>query len=134
MCDMIVLQYVAVRCSVLQCGVVCCSVLLQCVAVCCSVLQGIAVCCSVYVCSRTFIMNHSLRFCLNTLQHTHVTHVNHLIDMRDKNVLQYIAEYCSVLQCVAVCCSIYVFLHFHCGRHHHPLTSRLIDMCNVSVL
>ena len=42
----IVLQFVAVCCSVLQCVAVCCSVL-QCVAVCCSVLQCVAACCSV---------------------------------------------------------------------------------------
>jgi len=54
----IVLQCVAVCCSVLQCVAVCCSVrsvemisrtlykciVLQCVAVCCSVLQCVAVC------------------------------------------------------------------------------------------
>ena len=34
---------------VLQCVAVCCSVL-QCVAVCCSVLQCVAVCCSVLQC------------------------------------------------------------------------------------
>ena len=45
----IVLQRVAVRCSVLQCVAACCSVL-QCVAVCCSVLHRVAVCCSVFVC------------------------------------------------------------------------------------
>ena len=49
-------QYVAVRCCVLQiystswrCAAVCCSVL-QCVALCCSVLQCVAVCCSVLQC------------------------------------------------------------------------------------
>jgi len=42
----LVLQSVAVCCSVLQCVAVCCSVL-QCVAVCCSVLQCVAECCSV---------------------------------------------------------------------------------------
>jgi len=39
----VLLQCVAVCCSVLQCVAVCCSVL-QCAAVCCSVLQCIAVC------------------------------------------------------------------------------------------
>ena len=55
----VLLQCVAVCCSVLQCVAVCCSVLqyvavccsvLQCVAVCCSVLQCVAVCCSVLQC------------------------------------------------------------------------------------
>jgi len=45
----IVVSFVSVVCSVLQCGAVCCSVL-QCVAVCCSVLQCVAVCCSVWQC------------------------------------------------------------------------------------
>ena len=45
-----VLQCIAVCCSVLQCVAVCCSVL-QCVAVCCSVLQCVAVCCSVLQCA-----------------------------------------------------------------------------------
>ena len=40
----LVLQCVAVCCSVLQCVAVCCSAL-QCVAVSCSVLQCVAVCC-----------------------------------------------------------------------------------------
>ena len=43
----VVLQCVAVCCSVLQFVAVCCSVL-QCAAVCCSGLQCVAVCCSVY--------------------------------------------------------------------------------------
>jgi len=38
---LLVLQCVAVTCSVMQCGAVCCSVL-QCAAVCCSVLQSIS--------------------------------------------------------------------------------------------
>jgi len=57
--DMIVLQCVAVCCSVLQCVAVYCIVLqcaavdcsaFQCAAVCCSVLQCVAVCCSVLQC------------------------------------------------------------------------------------
>ena len=55
-CSVLLLQYVAVCCSVLQCVAVCFSVLqyaamccsvLQCAAVCCGVLQYAAVCCSV---------------------------------------------------------------------------------------
>jgi len=45
----VLLQCVAVCCSVLQCAAVCCSVL-QCAAVCCSVLQCVAVCCGVLQC------------------------------------------------------------------------------------
>ena len=46
---LLVLQCVAVCCSVLQCAAVHCSVL-QCVAVCCSVLQCVAACCNVLQC------------------------------------------------------------------------------------
>ena len=64
-CESCVLQYVAVRCSMLQCvavrygvlrcAAVCCSVL-QCAAVCCSVLHCASVCCNSYACfsSRCF--------------------------------------------------------------------------------
>ena len=45
----VVLQCVAMRCSVLQCVAVCCSVL-ECIAMCCSVLLCAAVCCSVLQC------------------------------------------------------------------------------------
>jgi len=45
----LVLQCVAVCCSVLQCIAIFCSVL-QCVAVCCSASQCVSVCCSVYKC------------------------------------------------------------------------------------
>jgi len=41
----VLLQCVAVRCSVLQCVAVCC-IVFHCVAVCCSVLQCVAVFCS----------------------------------------------------------------------------------------
>ena len=46
MLGVVVLQCIAVCCSVLQCDAVCCGVL-QCVAVYCSVLQCVAVCWSV---------------------------------------------------------------------------------------
>ena len=82
------LQYVAVRCSVLQYVAECCSVLqyVAYVAVCCSVLsrvrqiadryllQCVAVCCS---------MSQCVAACCSMLQH--------------------VAACCSVLQCVAVC-------------------------------
>ena len=45
----VLLQCVAVCCSVLQCVVVCCSVL-QCVSVCHTVLQYVVVCCSMLQC------------------------------------------------------------------------------------
>jgi len=68
----VVLSFVAVCCSMLQCVAVCCSVL-QCVAVCCSVLQCVAVCCSVVL---SFV-----RLCWE---------------------VPYVAVCCSALQCLAV--------------------------------
>jgi len=99
-CVAVVLQCVAVCCSVLQCAAVCCSILqcvdvqyvavrrpgdkmqrelalLQCVAVCYSVLQCIAVCCCVLPCAAVCC-----------------------------SVLQCVAVYCNALQCVAMCCSV----------------------------
>ena len=79
------LQFVAVYCSVLQCGAVCCSVLwlrwdredvlcmgneLQSVAVCCRVLQSVAECCSVLQCARFLERVHIYGFCL--LKKTHI--------------------------------------------------------------
>jgi len=52
----VVLQCVAMCCSVLQCVVVCCSVL-QCVAACCSVLQ----CVAFYVSRDSFIRHNKKR-------------------------------------------------------------------------
>ena len=78
----IVLQCVAVCCSVLQYVAVCCSVL-QCVAVCCSVLHCVAVRCSVLH-SKT-CKSRRKSYCI---------------------VLQCAAVCCSVLQYVAVCCRV----------------------------
>ena len=98
-----VLQFVAVRCRVLQCVAVCCRVFLvcvcarlllqhvfsvvccsslPCVAVCCSVLQCVAECFSVCVCSPPFATR---------LQ---------------RGVLQCVAVRGRVLQCVAECFSV----------------------------
>ena len=49
-CGILVLQCVAVCCSVLQCVAVCCNVL-QCVAVCSHLLECVGVCCSVLQCA-----------------------------------------------------------------------------------
>jgi len=99
-----VLQCVAVYCSVL----LCCSEL-QCVTVCCSVLQCVAVCCSVVqILLETdfFPQTRPRIICLVTKKdflHTEPTlkcvamHCN----VR-RSVLQYVAVCCSVLQCVAV--------------------------------
>ena len=84
-----VLQYVIVRCSVLQCVV---RVLLQPSAhcMCCSVLQFVAVCCSVLQCVAVwcrmvygFCFSHLLATCVAVL-----------------------CMCCSTLQCLTVCCSM----------------------------
>ena len=82
-------QYVAVRCCVLQCVAVCCRSTqrhgaVQCVAVCCSVLQCAAVFCSVLQC---------VAVCCRSAQ-------------RHCAVLQCAAVCCSVLQCATVCRSV----------------------------
>ena len=114
-----VLQCVAVCCSVLQCDAVCCS-LLQSVAVCCSLLQSVAVCCSllqsVAVCCNVF---QCVPVCSSVLQ---CAEWGIFLWMRSGRALRSalnqsselcgVAQYpcvavcCSVLQCVAVCCSV----------------------------
>jgi len=106
----------AVCCSVLQCvamlqgatgaisasnngvhnkvtSAVCCSVL-QRVAVCCSVLQCAAVCCNVLVCVAV-CHRHNQRLYPRRWHRSHAS-----------TMLQCVAVCCSVLQCVAVCCSV----------------------------
>jgi len=78
---------------VLQCVAVCCSVL-QCVAVCCSVLQCVAVCCIVLQC----IANQMKCLTMNSSMNSSVAVC--------RSVSQCVAVCCSVLQCVAVCCSV----------------------------
>jgi len=75
----LVLQCVAVRCSVLQYVAWCCSVL-QCVAVCFSVLQCVVVFCTAL---------HCIAVCCVCC-----------------SVLQRVATCCSVLQRIAACCSV----------------------------
>jgi len=106
----VMLQCVAVCCSVLQCFAVCCSTLkcvaacgcdcgaiglcrrgqansrdcaLQCVVVCCSVLQCVAVCCRGLQC---------VTVCCS--------------------MWQYVAVFCRVLQCVAVRCSVFSVVQY----------------------
>jgi len=70
--------------------------LLQSVAVCCSVLQYVAVCCSTLLlsCNRSFFSFSETLF----VQYCEVSQTD--------SVLQCVAVCCSVLQCVAVCCSV----------------------------
>jgi len=99
-----VLQCVAVCCSVLQCVAVCCSVS-KCVAACCRVLQCVAVCRSALQCVAVF--GSPMRFNgfvgeddLALLQSESLGWVQALLQPVPPPVC------CSVLQCVAVCCSV----------------------------
>jgi len=90
---------VAVFCSVLQRAAACCSVP-QRVAVCCSVLQcvalpqHVAVCCSVLRCA---CFSSTI---LNAIREIDcVEDIVHLYEIKNRSG-------CSVLQCVAVCCSV----------------------------
>ena len=85
-------RWVAVWCSVVQCGAVSCSVV-QCGAVWCSVVQCGAVCCS----SAARASPSSCRCLLCMTRHLCTSEAS-----RDRCV----EECCSVLQCVAVCCSV----------------------------
>jgi len=140
-----VLQFVAVRCSVLQCrdvlqrsGVcVCIGSKLQCVAVCCmccSVLQCVAVCCM--CCSVLHTHTHTntsslIKLVCNTLQHT-ATHCNTLQHTATHcNTLQHTATHCNTVQldtgppqplhnaprvCVFVSFSLYHFILSHTAQ------------------
>jgi len=66
---------------------------LQCVAVCCSVLQS--VCCSVYHEARTRLSEG-------------IVHLPFVAECC--SVLQCVAVCCGVLQCFAVCCSVLQFV------------------------
>jgi len=109
----LLLQCVAVWCSVVQCGAVWCSVV-QCGAVLCSMLQCVAVhyvrCSGFHPRSirMTVLLSRSICFrgvslcvavCYNVFQCVSVCF----------SVLQCVAMCCSVLQCVTVCSSMIVF-------------------------
>ena len=100
---------IATCCSVLQCVAVPHPVMgarqrpAQVVAVCCSVLQGVAVQ-SVAVCCRVLqcvAVCGSVRQCFAVCPSTPCTGRFSVF-----SVLQCVAVCCSVLQCVAVCCSV----------------------------
>jgi len=132
-----VLQCVAVCCSVLHCVALCCS-LLQCVAVCCSVLQCVAECCTLGINSRPYESSCSalqlqcIAVCCSALQCV-AAHCSVFMSHRRPRKsscsalqLQSVAERprfcnvlqrdlanqgavrCSVVQCVAVCCSVFM--------------------------
>ena len=104
----VVLQCVAVWCSVVQCGAVCCSVLLSMglgtyiyvyIAVngltfenVCLLLWGLTFGLGIYI--------YYIYVCCSVLQCAAVC----------CSVLQCAAVFCSVLQCVAVCCSMLLFI------------------------
>jgi len=104
-------QLIAGCCSVLQCVAVCCSAL-QCVAACCSVLQRVALSCSVLHClAQTHARRRTATSCLmvELNKRAFVTCKSCSFLARGschkragKSVLQCVAVCCSVLQCVAV--------------------------------
>ena len=110
----VVLQCVAVCCSVLQCVTRClsCSVLL-CVAMYCSVLQCVAVCWSVWL---------TVQEVLTSDKHTDLLPLQPiaLFDPHYRwhqcySMLQSVAVCCSALQCVAVCCSVLQCVAVYCN-------------------
>jgi len=104
-----VLQCVAVSCYVVPlmrqwskwCAGVRCAGVLHCVAPCCTVLHRVALCCCTVL--------HYVALCCYTVLQCFATD-----EAACCNVLQVlylvlcVAVYCSVLQCVAVCCSCYI--------------------------
>jgi len=127
-----VLQRVAACCSVLQCVAVCCSVL-QRVAVCCSVLQYVAVCCSVYRDGKilttsplqtaqptrelpfaraqkrrsNFWSSFARSMSSRLKAHTRKIFSSDSTAMRPSSP-RCVVGWCSVLQCVVVCCSVWL--------------------------
>jgi len=102
------MQCVAVCCSVLQCVAVCCTIL-QCVAVCCSVLHNIAVCCSVLQCVAVCDKRQNSSYPSHADKHalSHVVYGSEVllvfnVESCSSSVLQRVAVCCSVLQCVAL--------------------------------
>jgi len=113
------LQCDAVCCSVLQCVAVCCSVI-QCVAACCSVLQCDAVCCSALQC---VVVSHSVLQCnaVYCSMHAACVHTVYYSVLQcvavNCSVLQCVAVHCSVSQCVAVYCSVLQCVAVYCSMH-----------------
>jgi len=75
----------------------CCSVL-QYVAVCCSMLQYVAVCCSV-------LQQRDPQYTAH-VDYLHITHRYVLCVVVCSSVMKYVAVRYSMLQYVAVCCSV----------------------------
>ena len=73
---------------------------LQCVAVCCCVLPCVAVCCSVMQCDAVWFFSHIYMIQLWELP------VDEYGDLYLDVAEAYRQVCCSVLQCVAVCCSV----------------------------
>ena len=100
----VVLQCVAVRCSVLLCVALCCSVS-QCVAVGCSVLQCVAVCCSALRCVihsyyKSFhTWDHSVKELCRFTCHCVIPH-----QIPCEYVMSYVLQWALV--CCSACCSM----------------------------
>jgi len=116
---LLLVQFVSVWCSVLQCVAACCSVL-QCVAVCCSVLQCVAVwrsvlqcgtvccyCCSVVQCVVVCcsVLQRGVVWCSVLIAVVVPANSWPIAIVLEANSYM-LSICCSVLQCVAVCCSV----------------------------
>jgi len=93
---------------------------LQCVAVCCSVLQCVAVCCWLQSTQMSKFRIHCSKRCA----HFCLRHARRC--SRRISVLQCVAVCCSVLQCVAVC---YVHTYTYVNPVLKALCAFLLEAC-----
>jgi len=108
-----VLQYVAVWCSVVQCGAVCYSLEVLCGALCCCVFECIAVCCSVL---------QSVAVCCSVLQrvadtHTHLAVNCHVLEVRSILRVPYMATTIHIYKYVYI--FMYIKTYVHLGSTIH---------------
>jgi len=120
------LQCVAVHCSALQCDERRCSVLL-----CCSVRQCATRCHIVLQCSS--LLQCCIRIVCTVLVTTtpcgfqNGSRIYSVVPLSMDGTHLYC---CSVLQCVAVCCSVRTHLHLFNNGYMTRIQNRLFDSCN----
>ena len=113
---------------ILQCNTVCCSEW-QCAAKHCKTLQNTAKHCKT-LCCKTFqhtATNYATTHC-NTLLEPH-TGTALMSSLSLRTVLQYVAVCCSMLQCASVCCSAWQYDMTHMHKSHRVQTFLTI-YCN----
>jgi len=102
---------------VLQCVAVCCSVL-QCVAVCCSVLQSVAMCCKVvdsYL--RMIACNMHIHECKDSCAYIHISTLCMLYTIHRYmycNTLQHTATHCNTPVYIDICIHVYISRIYVC--------------------